>query len=76
MYDSWFQIPAEWIKVGEWQIRDNVVCGDDTVSFYAVDPAATPGLIENLRAFASRLPADVIQREITANEFENWRLKG
>jgi len=62
VYDSWFQIPAEWIKVGEWQIRDNVVCGDDTVSFYAVDPAATPGLIENLRAFASRLPGDVIQR--------------
>jgi hypothetical protein len=62
VYDSWFQIPAEWTKVGEWQIRDNVVCGDDTVSFYAVDPAATPGLIENLRAFASRLPGDVIQR--------------
>jgi hypothetical protein len=62
VYDSWFQIPAEWIKVGEWQIRDNVVCGDDTVSFYALDPAAAPGLIENLRLFASRLPADVIQR--------------
>jgi hypothetical protein len=65
VYDSWFQIPAEWTKVGEWQIRDNVVCGDDTVSFYTVDPAAAPSLIENLRAFAPRLPADVIQREYT-----------
>jgi hypothetical protein len=62
VYDSWFQIPAEWIKVGEWQILNNVVCGDDTVSFYAVDPVAAPGLIENLRAFSPRLPADVIQR--------------
>jgi hypothetical protein len=62
VYDSWFQIPAEWTKVGEWQIRDNVVCGDDTVSFYAVDAAAIPGLTENLQTFASHLPADVIQR--------------
>jgi len=62
VYDSWFQIPGEWSKVGEWQIRDNVVCGDDTVSFYAVDPGAAPGLLENLRTFSPRLPADVIQR--------------
>jgi hypothetical protein len=62
VYDSWFQIPSQWIKVGEWQITNNVVCGDDTVSFYAVDPRAAPGLIENLRVFAPHLPGDVIQR--------------
>jgi hypothetical protein len=62
VYDSWFQIPTEWTKVGEWQIRDNVICGYDTVSFYAVSPTSAPGLIDNLRAFAPRLPADVIQR--------------
>ena len=64
VYDSWFQIPSSWIKVGEWQITDNVVCGDSTVSFYAVDPAAAPGLIDALQAFASRLPGDVIQEGI------------
>jgi hypothetical protein len=62
VYDSWFKIPVAWTKVGEWKILNNVVCGDDTVSFYAVDPLAAPGLIENLRAFAPRLPTDVIQR--------------
>jgi len=62
VYDSWFQIPGEWIKVGEWQIRDNVVCGDDTVSFYAVDPRAVADLIGNLRAFTYSLPGEVIQR--------------
>ena len=65
VYDSWFQIPVEWIKVGEWQIIDNVVCGDDTVSFYAVDPRVAAGLIENLHAFGPRLPGNVIQRGYT-----------
>ncbi len=61
VYDSWYQIPYEWIKIGTWRIPDNVVCGSDTVSFYAVNPAAAPALIENMHAFASRLPGDVIQ---------------
>jgi hypothetical protein len=62
VYDSWFRIPSSWMKVGEWQIRDNVVCGDSTVSFYAINPTAAPGLMEALQAYAPRLPGDVIQR--------------
>lgn len=61
VYDSWFHIPREWIKIGEWQIPDNVVCGDSKVSFYAVDPAAAPDLIAHMQAFAPRLPGDVSQ---------------
>jgi hypothetical protein len=65
VYDSWFAryggLPQQWIKVGEWKILNNVVCGGDTVSIYAVDPAHIDNLIENLRAFAPHLPAEVIQ---------------
>lgn len=63
VYDSWFQIPIAWIKVGEWQITDNVVCGDSVVSFYAMEPRAELALIANLQSFASQLPGDVIQRD-------------
>ncbi len=62
VYDSWFKIPPRWLKAGEWQIRDNVVCGDNVVSFYAVDPAVLLDLKRNLQAFAPRLPRDVVQR--------------
>jgi hypothetical protein len=67
LYDRWFTqegnslIPPEWIKIGQWKIMHNVVCGSDTVSFYAVRPAAEGALREDLRSFSSRLPADVAQ---------------
>lgn len=53
--------PASWIKVGEWTIRDNVACGDKTVSFYAVDPTEKYNLISNLRNFSHQLPSDIVQ---------------
>ena len=66
VYDHWFEgyggIPSQWIKVGEWKISNNVVCGGDTVSFYAVNPKEESKLIENLRTFSSQLPKDIIQR--------------
>lgn len=66
VYDHWFEecggIPSQWIKVGEWKITNNVVCGGDTVSFYAVDPEGERKLIENLRIFSSHLPKDVKER--------------
>ena len=37
VYDSWFgnAIPAGWRRAGTWTIRNNVVVGSDTVTFYA-----------------------------------------
>jgi hypothetical protein len=55
-------IPPEWAMIGQWRIPHNVVCASDTVSFYAVQPAAEAALRENLTSFSSRLPADVVQR--------------
>ena len=66
-YDSWFEtdkiggLPRQWVKIGQWTISNNVVCGAPTVSLYAVDPSASDELIHNLKEFASELPADVEQ---------------
>lgn len=65
VYDQWFSkyggVPHEWIKVGQWQIKNNLVCGHDTISFYAVDPSEEQRLIFNLKAFSSNLPVEVKQ---------------
>ncbi len=54
-------IPSQWIKAGEWKIRNNVICNRNTVSFYAVDSKEADILTENLKGFSSRLPKDVVQ---------------
>jgi hypothetical protein len=68
VYTGWFTSPAplptDWIKVGEWTIPDNVICGGDTVSFYSVDPSERLRLADNLRMFGSTLPPGVVQRLI------------
>jgi hypothetical protein len=61
VYDSWIgqSLPPGWKKVAAWRIPDNVVCGDDLVSFYAVDTSAAPQLKKNLQEYRASLPADV-----------------
>jgi hypothetical protein len=65
IYTGWYDneggVPPQWIKVGEWNIRDCVVCGAPVVSFYAVDQSEADKLKRNLREFSGRLPAKVIQ---------------
>ncbi len=53
--------PSDWILVGKWKIPNNVVCGEDTVSFYSLNPKETALLQEHLRDFSSFLPKDVEQ---------------
>lgn len=55
-------IPNSWIKVGEWEIKNNTVSLDKVVSFYATSPDEATKLNLNLKNFSSRLPSDVIQR--------------
>ncbi len=64
IYDHWFQVPSSWVKVGEWTITNNVVCSEDTVSFYAVDLEEIDNLISNLQDFSDQLPKDVIESSI------------
>ncbi len=68
VYDGWYDdfggLPAEWIKAGSWKVSNNVVLGEDSVSFYSVNPSASDRLIQSLKAFQMELPDDVIQSGI------------
>jgi len=61
VYDSWMprDLLSRWTKVGTWIIPDNVVCGDDTVSFYAIDPLDAPQLKKELLEYQPLLPHEV-----------------
>ena len=65
VYDDWFApyggVPAGWEKKGKWTIRDNIVCGRDTVAFYAAAPSGGERLTTALRAYAPHLPPSVLQ---------------
>jgi hypothetical protein len=62
IYDSWFpdSLTSKWKKAGTWQIQNNVICGDDIVSFYALDSTGYSTLYNNLKSFEHRLPPTVI----------------
>jgi hypothetical protein len=71
IYDNWFDynpatgraaVPPDWVRVAEWTIPDNVVCGGATVTWYAVDPQQADGLRSALEQFAAELPAGVTVR--------------
>ena len=63
VFEGWYppDLFSPWIKVGQWKILHNVICGTDTVSFYALNPSEVDNLIENLKKFSSRLPRKVVQ---------------
>ena len=60
-YEKWFNdsMRNRWTKVATWRIGNNVICGDDSVSFFSIRPADAPVLKGNLQAFEKRLPAGV-----------------
>jgi hypothetical protein len=62
IYDSWFNNEFEnrWKKIATWKISNNVVCGDDVVSFYAVDSTKAPELTKDLQEYQSELPTGVV----------------
>jgi hypothetical protein len=64
IYDDWFSglVPRDWIRIGRWTIPNNVIAGDSTVSFYALDPSEAAHLSASLGDFYSQLPIDVTQR--------------
>lgn len=62
IYDSWIgkSIPIQWVKVGRWQIFNNVVCGDDFVTFYALDNQSAILLRQKMETFKKQLPKTVL----------------
>ncbi len=61
IYDSWFDqnLSAGWVKVATWEMPYNYICGDISVTFYAMNQEESSLLKDNLTAFATRLPADI-----------------
>jgi hypothetical protein len=70
VFDEWFsggrycKLPAEWTRVGQWTIRNNVIAGSETVSIYATDASEKDRLVENLRDFSPQLPRGVVQTDL------------
>lgn len=64
-YELWLDgsgirdVQRQWHKVGMWKISDNIVCGSNIVTFFAVQPSEEQPLMENLRAFSRTLPHGV-----------------
>lgn len=63
VYEAWYptDLPAEWVKVGEWKIFNNAILGSDKVSFFAIDPVHVPQLAANLQVFSATVPDTVVQ---------------
>lgn len=61
LYEKWFNdsMRDRWTKVATWRIPNNVICGDDSVSFFAIRSTDAPALKGNLQAFEKQLPAGV-----------------
>ncbi len=71
LYDNWFgydpasgkaSVPAGWVRVADWTIPGNVVCGGATVTWYALKPGEAGPLRSALEAFEQELPAGVVVR--------------
>ncbi len=48
-------LPAGWIPVGKWKLKDNRVCAGSTVNFYAADTAGYEQLKNNFAGFSKNL---------------------
>lgn len=61
IYDTWFPaIPANWTRVAQLHLsRQKITPAEKTVQFYSLDPADTPVLTQQLRAFKTTLPPRV-----------------
>jgi len=63
VYKPWFNystgFPADWLFAGSWEIRNNIVCGEPKVSFFAKDSLNYKKLVDNLNMFSEKLPRDV-----------------
>ena len=60
VYDAWLPAPpTAWTPIAKWIIPDNIVCSQDNVTFYAIDPAEKERLPRLLEEYRPRLPAGV-----------------
>jgi hypothetical protein len=62
VYDKWFdsELLKRWQKVATWQITDNVICADDVVSFYSIEPGNVEDLRKSLQSYQPSLPPGIV----------------
>lgn len=64
IYESWFLDKLEplknWIKIGSWQIFDNVICGGDVVSFFVTDSTKLEKAVSNFNEFSKTIVKGVL----------------
>jgi hypothetical protein len=69
IYDTWFgydpgtgkaSVPTGWVRIADWNIPGNVVCGGATVTWYALLPEEAGPLRSALDAFSEKLPNGVV----------------
>lgn len=68
VYDLWYAqvgLPPSWVKVREWRYHDCIVCGEDTVSFYALSRDQVAPLESALSRYSRQLPRSVQDVAIT-----------
>ncbi|MEQ9119465.1 hypothetical protein [Fulvivirga sp.] len=63
IYDHWYpnEVPKGWRKIETWTIQNNVICGHETVSFYAINTNMDDILKKELANH--NLPKDVIRNK-------------
>ncbi len=60
VFPDYFDLPASWVRVGEWTIPTNLVNYGPTVDFYAIPPSDPAVLRAAVEKYSStRLPRDV-----------------
>jgi hypothetical protein len=52
-------LPSTWRIVGRWRVRESLLLGEDTVTFFATNAELAAELRARLEQFAERLPEDV-----------------
>ena len=64
VYDKWFSpfLLQRWKKIATWEIRNNVIAGDDIVSFYSVNKVDSATLRRHLQEYQPSLPGGVVVR--------------
>jgi hypothetical protein len=64
LYDQWFSpgLLPRWTKIASWEIPNNLMAKEDSVSFYTIDQRDVDKLRRNLHEYQQHLPPKIIVR--------------
>lgn len=70
--DSRFEVlmPPEWVKLTRWILPTVIIAGDNSVTFYAIDPTIAKDMFQALQEYEPRLPDDVIVELVYESDSE------